>query len=1385
MARLMQILLILFVSLSNAQISFQEEVIMDENLNIGGGEHFVADINGDGLNDIFRSDFEVVVWYENLNGTDFSVPSIISTMEEYCRIYAADLDGDGDNDLITASEDNNTVSWYENTDGQGNFGMRNVIGFNVDGAHYVLAEDIDGDGDLDIVATAHWDNQVLWFENTDGVGTFGPEQIISSSAQWANSVVAVDIDGDGDLDVASSSADDQKIAWYENTNGQGAFGPEQLVFIDIEDKTFVKAGDIDSDGDIDLISDLGNDNEIAWYENTDGLGNFAAPVIISNGDINFVLAKLYDVDNDGDLDVVATQAIANKTVWYENLDGMGNFGSQTIISDETFQPREIYASDMDNDGDLDVVTTTFSYLGLCKNLDGQGNFNRQYLINGSANNPDRIITADFNGDGNQDVLSVSYNKLSWHKNISNSIPYGEEITVDVDQSFFNAIDIGDIDADGDIDIVAFISGFSGFNQDARVVWYENKNGLGDFELPVVVFSYTPDINTPIAIKARDMDGDNRLDIVIATDSSSGDFAVWFKNLDGQGNFGTEESIFSNSNQNIEDLDVFDLDGDSDLDVISSSRLDGKIFWHENIDGNGNFGVERIVDFISPGNSTFSMRNSSGDIDMDGDIDIVAIHQSIDGNFLFWYENLDGLGNFGLRKLIAQDLNNSIAELILTDVDSDADLDIIYAHWVNDQLAWIQNLDGLGNFGLRQVLTQEHRSPSGIAASDLNNDGNIDIIASFVNDHRISYFTNLGLLNNSLYGAVRLDVDINGCDTEDIYMSSVLMIANDGTNDIATFTSENGFYQFFLDPGTYVTEVSPSGIPNYYDPSPTNQTTNFPTVGDIDEANFCLTPIGTQDDLNVVIYPLSDARPGFSATYEIVFRNVGTTLKSGSTMLSYDSTKMNLSSTSEPISSQTGNSVSFDYMNLLPSEFRAIVVEFDILPPPATQINDILLFEAIVQPTSGDITPLDNQFELEQIVVDSFDPNDITVLEGDEIFLNQADDYLHYLIRFQNTGTASAINVRVTNELDPNLDWSTMQLEMISHPNRVEITNGNLVEFIFNNINLPDSNSNEPASHGYIQYKIKPISSVGLGDSMSNNANIFFDFNPPILTNTVTTTIVEATNPIAGQASDIVVCGNSQTSVFDLTSTEPEILNGQNPTEHIISYHESQMDANNGTNPIINSVNYVNTSNPQTIYARLERISDGAFDTSSFDLEVSLNPSIVPISQYILPDVNNDGIEIFDLTTKITEILNGQSNVEVTFYETQSNANSGINPIAVPESYTNVNNPQTIYVRLENDITSCFAVTSFEIFADPNLGLMVYNYPSILIYPNPVVSQLNIVSDVNVIALILRDQLGQVILNVENYDGIHEVGMEQLSTGVYFLYLKDEQQNSTIIKVIKN
>src|SRR5690606_3161610 len=194
--------------------------------------------------------------------------------------------------------------------------------------------------------------------------------------------------------------------------------------------------------------------------------------------------------------------------------------------------------------------------------------------------------------------------------------------------------------------------------------------------------------------------------------------------------------------------------------------------------------------------------------------------------------------------------------------------------------------------------------------------------------------------------------------------------------------------------------------------------------------------------------------------------------------------------------------------------------------------DILNFTVAVTPNYDDYTPEDNTFELAQVVVNSFDPNDKQVLQGDKIYIDNVNEYLHYLIRFQNTGTASAINVRIEDELHESLDWNTIQILNSSHNYRVEIKDGNQVAFIFNNINLPYEDEDEEGSNGFIAYKIKPIAGLEVGDIITGNeAYIYFDYNLPIITNSTETEIVQPTSSV------------SQHNLNNLISVYPNPTNG--------------------------------------------------------------------------------------------------------------------------------------------------------------------------------------------------------------------------------------------------
>jgi uncharacterized repeat protein (TIGR01451 family) len=334
-------------------------------------------------------------------------------------------------------------------------------------------------------------------------------------------------------------------------------------------------------------------------------------------------------------------------------------------------------------------------------------------------------------------------------------------------------------------------------------------------------------------------------------------------------------------------------------------------------------------------------------------------------------------------------------------------------------------------------------------------------------------------HNTITGDLTLDLDNNGCDDSDLHYPGIKILINDGSDNGATFTNHTGNYNFFTRAGNFT--ITPQFENPFFTISPASATVNFETSDNVTQTqHFCLTSNGIHNDLDVVLYPISAARPGFDAMYNIVYTNKGNQTLSGTVNFAFDDSAMDFLTAEPTASSQSENSISWDFANLQPFESRAINLTVNMNSPmeiPAVNIHDILNFTATVIPVEIDETPLDNVSALAQTVIGSFDPNDKTCIEGENILPEKIGDYLHYVIRFQNSGTAPAENVVVKDLIDnTKFEIDSFQLISASHPNVTRVS-GNKVEFIFQNIDLPAEQDDEPGSHGYVSFKIRTKSDL--------------------------------------------------------------------------------------------------------------------------------------------------------------------------------------------------------------------------------------------------------------------------------------------------------------------
>jgi hypothetical protein len=207
------------------------------------------------------------------------------------------------------------IVWYENMDGKGNFKSARIVTTELLGASTIFVADIDGDGDDDVLAASYEDQKIGSYENADGKGTFDLRQAIATSSRGVRAIYAADLDGDVDVDIVSASTD---IAWYENVNGRGVFGNRCVVSTDVLAPNAATVVDLDGDDDVDILSSSWLDDKVAWYENSDGKANFGGQQIITDAADGAGSVAVADFDGDNDIDVLSASIYDDRITWYEN-----------------------------------------------------------------------------------------------------------------------------------------------------------------------------------------------------------------------------------------------------------------------------------------------------------------------------------------------------------------------------------------------------------------------------------------------------------------------------------------------------------------------------------------------------------------------------------------------------------------------------------------------------------------------------------------------------------------------------------------------------------------------------------------------------------------------------------------------------------------------------------------------------------------------------------------------------------------------------------------------------------------------------------------------------------------------------------------------------------
>lgn len=334
-----------------------------------------------------------------------------------------------------------------------------------------------------------------------------------------------------------------------------------------------------------------------------------------------------------------------------------------------------------------------------------------------------------------------------------------------------------------------------------------------------------------------------------------------------------------------------------------------------------------------------------------------------------------------------------------------------------------------------------------------------------------------------------------------------------SGNIHNVVSPTGYYNIYDTNGNNSYDISYAIDPNYiasYGIS-TSAYNNIQVVigGGLQTYNFPITVTQPYNDLAVHIIPVNAPRPGFTYTNKVVYTNNGNqTIAAGTLTFNHDALVSILTNTQSGTTPIT-NGFTYSFSNLLPFESREMTVTLQVPTIPIVTIGGLLTNTASIVPLTGDVVPENNSATNTQIIIGAYDPNDKMEAHGERILHASftANDYLTYTIRFENTGTANAEKVRVNDVLDEGLDLNTIRMISASHPYVMDRVDHN-VNWIFEDIQLPPSVANTNIGKGYITFQIKPMSGYAVGDIIPNTASIYFDFNPPIITNTFHTEFVQ-------------------------------------------------------------------------------------------------------------------------------------------------------------------------------------------------------------------------------------------------------------------------------------
>ena len=692
-----------------------------------------------------------------------------------------------------------------------------------------------------------------------------------------------------------------------------------------------------------------------------------------------------------------------------------------------------------------------------------------------------VGVGDIDGDGDPDILYAwSYDGLFWVPNNGGG-SFGAAISI-TDQWYVFNIRVVDIDGDGDNDVV-----WSSSDSNSSVglgVELNSDQGLTWSNTSASWHCLSPDVTL------ADFDGDGSLDVVAAANY---DGVLWRENQGGGTFAGTVHVVDETSSRSI---DAGDLDGDGDPDIISAlTGAAPAIKWFAN-DGSGAFSEQDPVS--APYGSVMRVRLS--DLDQDSDLDVVALCE--DPSRLVRFMN-DGSGAFGPEQIIAAPVGVSASKYELQVIDMNADnlLDLAVNAYGDGMYIVLSLAPGVyGN-----PILASGPPTNAFCFDDLDGDGGMDMIYS----RSIQFGWSKGYWGSPfrIQGNLFIDEDGSGTQTaRDIPVPWQPVLVDPFLS--YSFSGPDGAYTAYADSGTF--NVSIGNLGPFWTTDPIEHSVTLSTGSPVSAGNdFILTPL-VDTSLLIPTIMIGNGPCGGTVPLWLSVANAGTRIEHGTLVLVMDSLHQFLSSEPSP-DIISGDTLTWVIDTL--SYFQLMSLYLEMERPGADHVGDTTGLSLFVFSMDGPgDTAATFQTTFSEVLACSFDPNDKRVEPpgyGIHHAVDIAQRHLDYTIRFQNTGTDTAVSVMLLDPLPSSLDPYAITLLGYSHtPSSMAFDASTGLIIRFDGIQLPDSGSDALASQGYISFRIYVRDSLPSLTAITNSAEIYFDYNLPVITNTTLTTLVD-------------------------------------------------------------------------------------------------------------------------------------------------------------------------------------------------------------------------------------------------------------------------------------